>query len=102
MRYDKDSIEYIVNLQALKEMEEIVPMTLRERRRIRCWAGKGHDIESNPWDYRDEYGYPLNFLEAYRLFYGYSSGPWDFWKGPEEQLLWDKSSRCFLPKDNLD
>ena len=32
MRVDKDSIDYQVNLVALQEMEEAVPMTLRERR----------------------------------------------------------------------
>ena len=31
MRADKDSIDYQVNLAALQEIEEAVPMTLRER-----------------------------------------------------------------------
>ena len=35
MRVDKDSIDYQVNLVALQEMEEAVPMTLRERRCLR-------------------------------------------------------------------
>lgn len=37
MRVDKDSIDYQVNLVALQEMEEAVPMTLRERRCLRKW-----------------------------------------------------------------
>ena len=50
MRADKDSIDYQVNLAALQEMEEAVPMTLRERRCLRKWVLKGNEIESNPWN----------------------------------------------------
>ena len=46
MRADKDSIDYQVNLAALQEMEEAVPMTLRERRCLRKWVLKGNEIES--------------------------------------------------------
>ena len=53
MRADKDSIDYQVNLAALQEMEEAVPMTLRERRCLRKWVYKGNEIESNPWNYMD-------------------------------------------------
>ena len=38
MRADKDSIDYQVNLVALQEMEEVVPMTLRERCCLRKWV----------------------------------------------------------------
>lgn len=38
MRADKDSIDYQVNLAALQEIEEAVPMTLRERRCLRKWV----------------------------------------------------------------
>ena len=47
MRVDKDSIDYQVNLVALQEMEEAVPMTLRERRCLRKWVHKGNEVESN-------------------------------------------------------
>jgi hypothetical protein len=47
MRADKDSIDYQVNLVALQEMEEAVPMTLRERRCLRKWVYKGNEVESN-------------------------------------------------------
>ena len=60
MRADKDSIDYQVNLAALQEMEEAVPMTLRERRCLRKWVLKGNEIESNPWNYMDSDGMPLN------------------------------------------
>ena len=53
MRADKDSIDYQVNLVALQEMEEAVPMTLRERRCLRKWVYKGNEVESNSWNYMD-------------------------------------------------
>ena len=53
MRADKDSIDYQVNLAALQEMEEAVPMTLRERQYLRKWVHKGNEVESNPWNYMD-------------------------------------------------
>ena len=53
MRADKDSIDYQVNLVALQEMEEAVPMTLRERQCLRKWVRKGNEVESNPWKYMD-------------------------------------------------
>lgn len=99
--FDKKSIDYQVNLETLHEMEEIVPMTLRERRCIRKWVKKGHEVESNPWNYLDADGLPLNYLQAFRLEFGYSSGPWDYWKGPDTQLLWDDEQKCFHPIDEL-
>lgn len=79
MKPDKNSMDYQLNLLALEEME----------------------IESNPWHYLDANGMPLNYLQAFRLKYGYPSGPWNYWKGPDEQFLWDDASQCFISKDKL-
>lgn len=99
MRFLKDSIDYQINMNAFYEMEEVVPMTKRERDFLHRWASKGFDIESNPWNAVDDEGFPLNYLRAYRLENGYSSGPWDYWKGPEDQCYWDPVKRCYTPKD---
>lgn len=101
MKIDKHSIDYQINLMALHEMEDLVPMTRNERRCIRKWVKGGHEVESNPWDYKDCDGYPLNYLQAFRLKYGYPSGPWDYWKGPDEQPLWNEELQCFISKDDL-
>ncbi len=101
MRYDKKSIDYQVNMEAFHEMEEIVPMTKPERDALRIWVQKGYEIESNPWDCSDSDGFPLNFLQAYRLQNGYSSGPWDYWKGPEHQTYWDDATKSFIPKEDF-
>ncbi len=101
MRYPKNSFEYAINWEAFHEMEEIVPMTKPERNALRHWVREGHDIETNPWDAYDSDGYPLNYLRAYRLEYGYSSGPWDSWKGPEYQWYWDEHRHCFAPEDEF-
>ena len=100
MKCDKKSLDYQLNILTLQEMEEDVPMTLSERKRIRGWVRKGHSVESNPWNYNDAEGYALNFLQALRLRYGYNSGPWDYWKGPDTQLFWDETRNCFIsPED---
>lgn len=101
MIYDRNSIDYQVNLEALHEMEDSVPMTIRERKFLRKWVKKGHEIDSNPWDYADSDGMPLNYLQAFRLEFGYSSGPWDYWKGPDSQPLWDDNLKCFISKDDF-
>ena len=101
MRFPKHSIDYEINMEALHEMETFVPMTQPERIALRRWVKNGHDIETNPWNYYDEDAYPLNYLRAYRLEHGYSSGPWDYWKGPEDQWHWDREKRCFSPEDEL-
>ena len=101
MMYDKKSISYQINLEALQEMEECVPMTLMERKYLRNWVRKGHDIDFNPWECFDSDEMPLNFLQAYRLEIGYSSGPWDYWKGPERQTYWSDDLKRFLSKDEL-
>lgn len=102
MRFEKKSIDYHLNLEMLHEMEELVPMTRKERDHIRNWVKRGHDLESNPWDCRDEHGYLLNYLQAYRLINGYCSGPWDNWKGPGIEPFWDSFGKCFFPEDELD
>ena len=53
MKPDKNSMDYQLNLLALEEMENLVPMTLHERTCIRKWVKSGHEIESNPWHYLD-------------------------------------------------
>ena len=101
MGADKDSIDYQVNLVALQEMEEAVPKTLRERRCLRKWVYKGNEVESNSWNYMDSDGMPLNYLQAFRIRFGYSSGPWDYWRGSDTELLWDEQRHCFLSRDEF-
>ena len=74
MKPDKNSMDYQLNLLALEEMENLVPMTLHERTCIRKWVKSGHEIESNPWHYLDADGMPLNYLQAFRLKYGVDLG----------------------------
>ena len=83
MIYDKDSMYYQLNQAEPEDMERHVPMTIRERTAIRFWVRRGHSVESNPWDYRDSSGEPMNFLQAYRIRFGYVRGPWDYWHGEE-------------------
>ena len=102
MRFPRDSFDYKINLESFREMEDCVPMTLPERNALRRWVNKGYDLESNPWNSADEFGHPLNYLQAYRLEFGYSSGPWDNWRGPEDQFYWDEVKNIFKPQDNYD
>ena len=81
MKPDILSADYQTNLESLREMENLIPMTLHERNAIRKWVHSGHDPESNPWEYFDADGESVNFIEAFRLEFGYAEGPWDFWKG---------------------
>ena len=101
MRYLKGSDDYEINRFALKEMEELVPMTLPERTAIRKWVRDGYELESNPWEYKDHMGFELNYLHAYRIENGYSSGPWDAWNGPITQELWNDDLKCFIPKNEM-
>lgn len=101
MRYDKHSIDYQINMETFHEMNECVPMTNPERTALRNWIKKGYDFNTNPWDFLDSDGLPLNYLQAYRLKFGYSSGPWDYWKGPENQLYWDEIKKQLIPKDDF-
>lgn len=100
MKYDKKSIDYQINIEALREMEELVPMTIHERNAVRKWVKNGHELDSNPWDYYDSDNSPLNFIQAFRLKHGYSSGPWDYWKGPDTQPYWDNEQKRFISKDD--
>ena len=66
-----DPIDHQVNLETLHEMEDYLPMTLYERGSLRKWVYSGHDPEKNPWNYLDEDGWYMNYLEAYRYHHGY-------------------------------
>lgn len=101
MRHDEKAIDHQFNIRALEEMELTIPMTVPERNNLRRWVRQGHEPDSNPWDYRDADGVLLNFLQAFRLRYGYSSGPWDYWRGPEAESLWNEQRRRFCLKDDL-
>jgi len=78
MKYAKGSIDYKVNLVSLHEMEEVVPMTSYERARLRNWVKDGHDVESNPWNYLNDDGSEMNYLQCLRILNGYSHGPLGF------------------------
>lgn len=80
MIYEKGTIDYQVNLCSLHEMEEVVPMTLLERSRLRDWAKSGHDVDTNPWKIYEPDGSDMNYLKAHRIRYGYAHGPWDSWE----------------------
>ncbi|GHT84016.1 hypothetical protein FACS18947_0830 [Bacteroidia bacterium] len=69
---ERDPIDHMVDLVAMREMEEILPMTLYERKSLHSWVYKGNDPEKNPWGYCDEDGWPLNYLKAYRHHHGYT------------------------------
>ena len=100
MKYRKNSAEYEVNWEAFHEMSDLIPMTRPERNALRNWTRRGYDVDTNPWNYTDGDGWPLNFLQAYRLKNGYSNGPWDYWKGPDRQPLWDdERDRFIAPED---
>ncbi len=100
MRFDRKSADYQANMEAFEDMDLYVPMTRVERNALRSWARRGYDVETNPWGYTDCDGWPLNYLQAYRLKNGYSSGPWDYWKGPAQQPLWDDIGKCFIPRED--
>ena len=87
MIYDKTSVDYQINVTTLQEMERIIPMTLRERSRLRKWVYSGHDPETNPWGYYDSDGMQMCYLQAFRLEHGYTCGPWDWWKGTDQEIF---------------
>ena len=101
MIYAKGSMDYDINLQALREMEELVPMTKRERSCLRKWARDGHDVDSNPWKYCDISGIPLNYLQAYRICFGRSSGPWDTWGETGSTPYWDETLHAYIVVDDI-
>lgn len=100
IKYQKKTIDYQLNMATFHEMDECVPMTKSERDALRCWVKKGYDIETNPRDYVDSDGEPLNYIQAYRLKNGYSSGPWDYWKGPDMQPYWNNETKSFISKED--
>lgn len=95
--YAKDSIDYQVNLNSLREMEEMIPMTRKERSRLRSWAFKGYDVDTNPWSYCDSKGFSLCYLQAFRIKYGRPQGAWDFWYSYEyDEPYWDEELGCMI------
>lgn len=68
---DRDPIDHMVDLETLREMEEVLPMTVYERNSLRSWVYRGNDPERNPWGYCDTDGWPKNYLNAYRYHHGY-------------------------------
>ena len=88
------------NIESFEDMDLYIPMTRVEQNALRSWARRGYDVETNPGGYTDCDGWPLNYLQAYRLKNGYSSGPWDYWKAPAQQPLWDDISKCFIPRED--
>lgn len=88
-------MDYQTNKAELEDMENYVPMTLRERTAIRCWVRTGHNIDSNPWGYRDSSGELMNYLQAYRICFGYTRGPWDYWYGEEMYSCPDNDHDCW-------
>lgn len=70
MKYAKGTFDYAVNLESLREMEEVVPMTSYERARLRGWVKEGHDVESNPWDFLNADGTEMNYLQSFRIRFG--------------------------------
>ncbi len=92
--YKRNSIDFKVNLAALHEMEEVVPMTAQERRFLRNWALAGHDVESNPWNYFEPDYSEMNYLKARRIMFGSSHGPWDSWEY-DTPTIWHKETKFF-------
>lgn len=98
--YAKDSIDYQINLIALREIEDMIPMTRRERKCLRSWAFKGHDVDTNPWEYCDTAGYPLGYLQAFRIEFGRSEGIWDYWSSCAfDDPYWDEELGCIVAAD---
>ena len=100
MRVDKDSIDYQVNLVALQEMEEAVPMTLRERRCLRKWVHKGNEVESNPWNYMNSDGMPLNYLQAFASDLAIPTVHGTTGKALTQSFFGMNSTTAFSPKMN--
>ena len=100
MKYRRNTIDYQITMDNLRWIDDVIPMTRSERRSLHAWVRDGNDIDSNPWEYYDECGMLLPYLQAFRLKYGYSGGPWDHWKGPETQLFWDNDRKTFISRDD--
>ncbi len=94
MMYKRGSVDYKVNLVALHEMEEVVPMTNMERLYLRNWVRNGHDVDSNPWNYYESDFSEMNYLKARRIKFGTSHGPWDSWEY-ETPVIWQEPLESF-------
>lgn len=61
---DENKVWHEIHIEELHEMEEFVPMTTPDRNRLRRWVYTGHSVDSNPWNYKDDDGEEMNFIEA--------------------------------------
>ncbi len=95
MVYKKGSIDYQANLEAMYQLENVVPMTLQERDALRRWVRNGHDIDSNPWHYFESDRSQMTFLKARRILFGASHGPWDSWEFETPWLLDHEKNTLF-------
>ena len=89
MRFANKTLEYYANIDAMREMEQYIPMTRSERDLFYAWVHEGQCVESNPWKICEPDGSSMNFLKALRIRQGYSHGPWDSWEYAE----------CILPEN---
>ncbi len=80
MKYRKGSPEFEFNLDSMREMEDVIPMTRPERDRLHIWVQHGNDVNTNPWRIFEPDGSPMCFLKALRVRQGCSHGPWDSWE----------------------
>ena len=80
MRFVKGSPEFEYNVDAMHDLEDLVPMTRPERKLLHYWVVFGNDIYTNPWRIFEPDGSPMSFLKALRIRQGYSHGPWDSWE----------------------
>ena len=80
MRFANETAEYYANIDAMREMEQYIPMTRSERDLFYEWVHQGLSIDSNPWKTLEPDGSPMNFQKALRIHKGYSHGPWDSWE----------------------
>ena len=64
------------------------------------WVKDGHDVESNPWDYLNDDGSEMNYLQCLRIRNGYSQGPWDSWEY-SVPWKWDLSGQELIENDTL-
>ena len=67
----EDWVARQVNMETLREMEQMITMLTADRTALHRWVIKGNDPERNPWGYLDEDGWPMNYVEAYRCHKGY-------------------------------
>lgn len=98
MIYKKGSVDYAINLDALHEMEDLVPMTSIERQYLRRWAKAGHDVDTNPFHLCEPDGSSMNFLKARRIVFGASHGPWDTWEYAPSALV-HHNGKSFIRDD---